>query len=190
MRPTVIQVPARKLTPETFAPFGIYVALPVREPDWGAAGSRVDGVTETAHTTGREVARLWNLGDVDFGDEIPYVGVVSYFNQGFRVAQLERHMHETQMWIARSGSGYLVVAPPTPAHHAPAPETAEAFLVAPGDMVVITRGAWMCHFFPLGASAEYAVVTARRAPEQDRDLVNLVSTSNTVLEIVQQSGRT
>jgi ureidoglycolate hydrolase len=188
MKPTIVRVEAQRLTPEAFSPFGIHVAGPGREPDWGASGSRVDGVTEAARSTGREVARLWNLGDLTFGNEIPYVGLVKYFNQGFHVAQLERHVNETQTWIARTGSGYLVVAAATPPGQAPSPDSAHTFLFEPGDMVVIGKGVWMCHFFPTGETAEYAVVTARRAPEQDRDLVDFVKTANTILEIAPAPG--
>jgi ureidoglycolate hydrolase len=182
MNTAVLSVPVRKLTPETFALFGVYVSRPQRNPDWGASGSRIGGVTEAQRTEGVEVARLWNLGDLAF-EEQPYVGLVTYFNQGFRVAQLERHVNETQTWIARSGSGYLVVAPRTSPGRPPGPESAQAFLVEPGDVIAIGKGVWMCHFFPIAETAEYAVVTARRAPEQDRDLVDFVKTSNTVLEI-------
>jgi len=189
VKSAIVRVEARRATPETFAPFGIYVARPEREHDWGASGSRIDGVTEAARSSGKEIARLWNLGDLTFGDESPYVGFVKYFNQGFQVAQLERHALETQTWIAQSGSGYLVVAPATPPSLAPSPESAQAFLIDPGDVVVIGKGVWMCHFFPTGETAEYAVVTARRAPEQDRDLMDFVKTANTILEITPPPGR-
>jgi ureidoglycolate hydrolase len=182
MNPTVLVVPAQQLSPDAFAPFGVYVARPDRDPDWGASGTRIGGVTEAQRAEGRAVARLWNLGDLTFEDP-PYIGVVTYFNQAFRVAQLERHLGETQTWIARSGSGYLVVAPATPPGQYPTPGSAHVFLVEPGDVLAIGKGVWMCHFFPVDETAEYAVVTARRLPEQDRDLVNFVRTSNTILEI-------
>ena len=130
------------------------------------------------------VANLWNVSALSFDQEPPYVGVVRYFNQGFRLAQLERHLHETQTWIARAGSSYLVVAPATPLEESPPPESARVFLIEPGDIVVIGKAVWMCHFFPLGDSADYIVVTARREPEQDRDLANFLVKDSTILEIV------
>jgi ureidoglycolate hydrolase len=66
----------------------------------------------------------------------------------------------------------------------PTPESAQAFLIEPGELISIRVGVWMCHFFPIFDEAEYLVITARREPEQDRDLVNLVVTNNTVLELV------
>ena len=182
--PTVHRLVAEPLTPESFAPYGWYATEPDRAPDWGASGSRIDGVKEGRNgTAGAPVAELWNLGDLSFEGDVPYLGFVRYFHIGFRVSELERHTRETQTWIARRGTSFVVVAPPTPAG-TPRPSDARAFLVEPGDVIAIGRGAWMCHFFPIGRVATYSVITARRAPEQDRDLVNFVDTDGTVLEIV------
>jgi ureidoglycolate hydrolase len=176
------RVVARPLTTEAFAPYGVYVSEPARPPDWGASGSRVDGVREGRVDDGPRVAQLWNLGDLSFEGDVPYVGFVRYYHQGFRVAELERHPHETQTWLANTGTSFLVVAPATP-DGLPAPESAAAFVVEPGDLLAIGRGVWMCHFFPLAAEATYTVVTARRGPEQDRDLVNLARRDGVVLEL-------
>lgn len=181
--PRVHRLVARELTAEAFAPYGIYGGQPDRAPDWVASGSRVGGVTEGHTSGGALVAQLWNLGDLAYSGDVPYLGAVRYFHQGFRVAQLERHTGETQTWLACRGTSFLVVARPEPDGAPPAPEAAAAFVVEPGDLVAIGQGVWMCHFFPLGAEATYLVVTARRAPEQDRDLANLVQTAGTVLEI-------
>lgn len=174
---------AQPMDAESFAPFGSWAHEPDRQPDWVASGSRVDGVRESHEDRGdTPVAQLWRLGDLSF-DAVPYIGFVRYFHQGFRVAEVERHPHETQTWLARSGTSFLVVAPATDSDAVPAPDDARAFVVEPGDLLAIGRGVWMCHFFPLGADATYTVLTARREPEQDRDLVNFVETAGTVLEI-------
>lgn len=173
---------AQPLTPDGFAPFGIAGRPPERPPDWGAAGSRIDGVREGREAPGARVAELWNLGDLAFEGDRPYIGFVRYFHQGFRVAELERHPHETQTWVALRGASFVVVAPATPGGQ-PAPESAAAFLIEPGDLIAIGQGVWMCHFFPLGHEATYQVITARREPEQDRDLVNFATSAQTVLEI-------
>lgn len=175
-------VTALPLTPEAFRPYGVYVAEPDRPADWGASGSRIEGVREGRGGEGRAVAELWNLGDVSFGSEVPYVGFVRYFHQGFLVAELERHPHETQTWVALTGTSFVVVAEATPGA-LPTPESVAAFLVQPGDLLSIGAGVWMCHFFPVGGEATYAVLTARREPEQDRDLVNLADTEGVVIEI-------
>src|SRR5262249_38686755 len=154
-----------------------------RTPDWVASGSRIEGVREDTSASGTPVASLWNLADLRFDGDTPYLGFVRYFHQGFRLAQLERHVQETQTWVARSGTALVVVAPPTPPGQPPTPESARAFVVQPGDLIAIGVGVWMCHFFPILDQAEYLVITARRAPEQDRDLVNFVATAGTVLEI-------
>lgn len=181
--PTVYRLAAQALDRESFARYGAYVAEPDTAPDWGASGNRVEGVREGRGSgSGSPIAQLWSLGDLSFEGDVPYVGFVRYFHAGFRVAELERHVQETQTWIAREGASFVVVAPPTP-DGLPEPAAAAAFLVQPGDAIAIGRGAWMCHFFPIGPVATYTVITARRAPEQDRDLVNFVSTADTVLEI-------
>lgn len=126
------------------------------------------------------IAELWRLGDLRFG-ATPYLGLVRYHHQGFQVAQLERHVDETQTWICRCGTAFLIVAP---AGDDPLPAAARAFVVEPGDAVSIAAGVWMCHFFPLLDSADFLVVTARREPEQDRGVVNLLHRHATVLEIV------
>lgn len=182
--PAVHRLIAEPLATGSFAPYGRYAAEPDRAPDWGATGNRIDGVREGRDaSTGSPVAELWNLGDLSYEGDVPYMGFVRYFHIGFRVSELERHTQETQTWIARRGTSFVVVAPPTPAG-IPDPLDTRAFLVEPGDVIAIGRGAWMCHFFPIGQVATYTVITARRAPEQDRDLVNFVDTAGTVLEIV------
>ena len=172
------------MSPEAFAPFGTYAAMPARTPDWAASGSRIDGVREVSFQVEKPVANLWRLTDLVFKNGNPYIGFVQYFHQGFRVAQLERHVNETQTWFARKGVSFFVVAPLTAAGETPNPESAQAFLIEPGDLVSIGAGVWMCHFFPIFDEGEYLVITARREPEQDRDLVNFVETSNTLLELV------
>ncbi len=182
--PSVHRLTAEPLALDSFAPYGCYAAEPDRAPDWGATGNRIDGVREGRNgPTGSPVAELWNLGDLSYDGDVPYIGFVRYFHIGFRVSELERHTEETQTWIARRGTSFVVVASPTPSG-IPDPSDTRAFLVEPGDVIAIGRGAWMCHFFPIGRVATYTVITARRAPEQDRDLVNFVDTANTVLEIV------
>ena len=172
---------AQPLTAGTFAPYGLTVAQPPGAPTWGASGSRVEGVVEGRDAAGAPVASLWALGDLSFDGDVPYLGFVRYQHQGFRVAQLERHPSETQTWLAVEGVSFVVVAV---GNGAPAPEDAAAFLVAPGQLLAIGRGVWMCHFFPVGPEATFGVITARREPEQDRDLVDLRATAGTILQIV------
>lgn len=178
---------AQPLSPAAFAPYGVHVREPDRPPDWGASGSRIEGVHEGRAADGARVAELWNLGDLGFEGDVPYVGFVRYFHQGFRVAELERHPHETQTWLATGGTSFIVVAPATPGG-LPTPGSAAAFVVEPGDLLALGRGVWMCHFFPLAAQATYALVTARRGPEQDRDLVNFAQRDGVVLEIALMPG--
>lgn len=179
---------AQPLTAATFAPFGLVVEEPPGPPTWGATGSRVEGVVEGRDGGGTPVASLWALGDLSFAGDVPYLAFVRYHHQGFDVAQLERHPSETQTWLAVDGVAFLVVAPAT-AGAAPPPESAAAFLVTPGQLLAISRGVWMCHFFPVGAVATFGVITARREPEQDRDLVDLRTTADTVLRIVLADDR-
>lgn len=180
--PTIQALPAKVLSSEAFAPYGRFAAQPDGPPTWLASGSRVDGVREDHVNHGARIAQLWNLGDLAFDGDVPYLGFVRYFHQGFRVAQLERHPQETQTWLALTGASFVVVAPPTN-DRPPQPEEVAAFLVQPGDLIAIARGAWMCHFFPLGEEGTYAVLTARREPEQDRDLIDTRETAGVVFEI-------
>ncbi|MFN8534736.1 MAG: ureidoglycolate lyase [Dehalococcoidia bacterium] len=180
MNARIHRLPAERLSIEAFAPFGLYSGQPARSADWVASGSRIGGVQEHRGASGTLIAELWNLGDLRFGAP-PFFGVVRYQHQGFRVAQLERHTDETQTWIARRGTSFVVVAPPSDGP--PEPESIRAFVVEPGDCLAIGAGVWMCHFFPLLDEADFLVVTARREPEQDRDLANLLDSHETILEI-------
>lgn len=162
---------AQRPTAESFRRFGIFSSRPAGAPSWGASGSRVDGVSEGVRHDKKKVSDLWALGDLDF-EEPPYLAYVRYVNQGFQVAQLERHMKETQTWIACKGTSIFVVA--ARGDH-PAPEAAEAFLFEPGDVVAFGKGVWQCHFLPLLDEAEFIAVTARKTPEQDRDLFSFAS---------------
>lgn len=175
----VRRVTVEQLTSESFEPYGTYVERPKREPDWVASGSRIMGVVEARDTEGK-VGELWNLGELEF-DEPVFLGSVRYHHQGFLVAELERHMGETQTWIAERGTGLLVVAPSTESEDELDLEGLRIFVVEPGDVLAIGRGVWMCHFLPLGSHADYVLVSARREPEQDRDLINLARTRNLVI---------
>jgi len=180
----ILRVKGQKLSTESFARFGTYGEMPSRPPDWSASGSRIAGVREGSFEEGEPVANIWRLGDLIFKGGDPYIGFVQYYHQGFRVAQLERHVHETQTWLALRGIAFFLVAPPTGTGEVPNPESVQAFFMEPGDVVSIGVGVWMCHFFPIVDVGQYVVVTARRDPEQDRDLVNFLETRNTVLELV------
>lgn len=178
-----VSLPVQALQPAAFAPFGFCTGAQDRQPDWVAAGTRTAGVHEASESAATPVAELWRLGDLTYELDVPYVGFVRYFHQGFLVSELERHPHETQGWLCQSGSGVVLVAEPGPAPGGPpAPEGVRAFLIEPGDFICIGAGIWMCHFFPLGPSAEYLVFTARREPEQDRETVDLAE-SGVVLSI-------
>jgi ureidoglycolate hydrolase len=172
---TVYKTVARPLSIEAFAPYGICGKRPDQAPTWLAGGSRIDGVRE-GYSVGSQIAQLWNLGDLEFDSRI-YLGSVRYYSQGFRVAELERHRGETQTWFAVHGAGIIAVAEPTDSADGLNPENVRAFIVEPGDTVALNRATWMCHFFPLGEYADYMVVTARRDPEQDRDLTNFAKRS-------------
>ena len=183
--PRTVAVGLQPLEIGSFSEFGFCGVRPARPPDWVASGTRAGaGVREAKEGGGPRVAELWRLGDLRFTGGIPYVGSVRYWHQGFLVSELERHMRETQTWIATGGSGALLVAAPSDREDAaPDPETVKAFLVEPGDVVAIATGVWMCHFFPLGRFADYFVVTARRDPEEDRQTVDLAATHGVTLAI-------
>jgi ureidoglycolate hydrolase len=180
--PIAHPVVAQRLTAASFAPFGVFAERPEREPEWTASGSRLAGVTE-AHQNAADIAKLWVVGELEFAAPI-FIGSVRYFHKGFEVAELERHVGETQTWVAHSGTSLLVVAPPTDRGEDLNPADVRIFIVEPGDVLAIGRGVWMCHFFPLGPTADYSVISARREPELDRDLVNLIATRNTVVHAV------
>jgi ureidoglycolate hydrolase len=183
--PAVVDVELEPLTAEAFSAFGACGKQPLRSPDWVAAGTRTGpGVREAKDGSGQRVAHLWRLGDLRFEAGVPYLGFVRYWRQGFVVSQLERHLRETQTWIATSGSGALLVAEPSSRDDAaPAPATVHAFLIEPGDAVSIAKGIWMVHFFPFGRHADYLVVTARRDPEEDRQTVDLAETHGATVAI-------
>lgn len=177
------------LSSGSFAPYGTYAEAPGGNPDWVTSGDRLSGVVEDTEPRGTGVSKLWKLGDLAF-DSPPYMGHVRYWFQGFQVAQLERHRGETQIWQGVTGVSVVVVALGDLASPVPRLETTAAFLVAPGDLIAIGRGVWQCHFLPIGDSADFTVITARREPEQDRDLVDLRATAAVVLEVALDTPRT
>lgn len=173
----------QELTAPSFSSYGIYAStVELDAPDWVTSGDRISGVTEETRGEGSQVSKLWKLGDLAF-DGGPYMGYVRYQFQGFRVAQLERHRGETQVWQAIAGASAIVLALGDIDTAAPQADSSAAFLVCPGDLIAIHRGVWHCHFLPLGVSADFAVITARREPEQDRDLVDLSTETGSLLEI-------
>jgi len=177
------------LTAEAFAPYGIYAAASDAAPDWIVSGDRTTGVVEDTRLRGTPLAQLWKLGDLAF-DSAPYMGFVRYQFQGFRVAELERHRGEKQVWLGVAGSSAIVVATGDMSAPVPDLETAAAFHFEPGDLIAIGRGVWHVHFLPLTAAADFTVITARRDPEQDRDLVDLSSAVGVTLEVSLQGAPT
>ena len=173
----------KKLHREAFSVYGGCGSKPDSEPTWYASGTRTEGVSESKEPSDENlIADLWILDNLEFPNGTPYLGYVRYYHQGFRVSQLERHRFESQTWIALEYKSILVVAPDE-GDSAPNIGSVEAFLIVPGDVIAIRRGVWMCHFFPISDEASFNVITERREPEQDRDLLDFRKLENSVIEL-------
>ena len=167
-----LRAPVELLEPSSFAPFGVCLGAPHTEP---------------SRTAGASGAQLWLLGDLEFTLKSPFAGVVRYARRSFVCSTLERHPGETQTFIPiDGGSSIVAVATPTDGP-LPDPATFRAFLLDGTRGLMLHRGTWVRHFYPLGDHSDYVVITARRESGDDVDNVDLAESLGVQFELVLES---
>ena len=164
------RIPLEEFTHETFSSYGRCLEVPVSEPD------------RTAGTW----ASLWNLCDLEFTLKQPFAGIVRYVQRGFVCSTMERHPGETQTFVPIGDDwSILAVAAPTDGP-LPDPATFKAFLLDGSKGIVLGRGTWVRHFFPLGPKADYVIITGRHNKADDVDNIDLAASLGIEFEFTLQ----
>lgn len=153
------RIPLTSFTTESFAPYGVCLDVPGEDPH---------------HLAGTH-AQLWRLGDLEFTLKTPYAGVVRYLQRGFVCSTMERHPGETQTFIPIDRLPSIVAVALKNDKPMPDPDTFRGFLLDGTKGLVLHRGTWVRHFYPIGDHADYIVITGRREPTDDVDNIDLAA---------------
>lgn len=114
-----------------FAPFGILVDA------HDAAPEPINGGTTLRHA---DLARLDIRGEGDDGDPRLSLYVASARRFPLPIAKLEQHRRAAQVFVPLDRQPFVVVV--APGADAPEWDRVDAFLIAPGQAVVLHRGCW------------------------------------------------
>ena len=143
----------RALTAEAFAPFGTAVPLPSGAPTSQGAG--FDCWFRVAELTGKDL----KLGQV-----------IARRGDG-TVTAMERHP-DIELLVPITGPIIQVVAPGrdlADAEEQPSADEAIAFVLQPGEAVVVAPGVWHAAALPAGTEALYMFAGLPHAPEPGRE---------------------
>lgn len=112
-------------------------------------------------------------------DEIEHTGA------GARCARLYRHDTHTQVLMPMNVPAVLAVAPAAVAFSAPADlDAVRAFLLRPGEVVVLHRGTWHWGPYPLGPEPVRLLNVQARGFLADNAHVDLPTAVGATLEVV------
>jgi len=105
---------------------------------------------------------------------------------GLRCAVMYRHETHTQVLTPLDASSVLAVAPATTTFDAPADvHTVRAFVVEPGQTIVLHRGTWHWGPFPIGGAASVRLLNVQgRRYADDNASVDLTARTGQVVEVV------
>jgi ureidoglycolate hydrolase len=153
----VTEVALEGLSAEGFAPFGA-----VLEEGWPA--STFEGLPYQMLNVGFEV------------DGTPALYVIRYMRREMVLSKFERHLTMTETRISLGTHYVIVVAGATPIadrHRLPEPGSARAFLMRPGQGVLLKQGTWHAlNCFPVARPfADFAFISEKEAEEE---LVNIL----------------
>ena len=129
----IVQVTATPIEEKAWRPFGW---LPVRDTDPEDGSSRLAFEWSDAHVNvichrSAEIEQTPN---------------------GFRCEMMFHHLTHTQVLLVLNCTAVIAVAPPTsPPSQPPNAEAIEAFVLKPGDALVLHRGTWHWGPFPVDA---------------------------------------
>ncbi len=140
-----MQLKARPLTAQAFAPFGDVIAL-----GHGQRMSINEGTTERFH----------NLADVDVGADEGYP-LINIFRGQPRprpivIRMMERHPLGSQAFVPMSGQNYLIVVAAPGGNFSP--DDLQAFQVDGGIGVNYRKGTWHHPLLTLEADSDFLVI--------------------------------
>jgi len=148
---TLVEIIPEPLTPAAFKPFGEVIEVP-----GGQAPTFENGVL-----------RYWGgLAKDRFAEEVEF-GMMSAAGRPREVAELQRHARSSKFLVGLSGEWWLVVAPQTMAGRPLVASRVRAFLVKPGQAVLLHRGTWHADPFPKGDSGLFLVAVRDGTMKKD-----------------------
>ncbi|MEK7475302.1 MAG: ureidoglycolate lyase [Candidatus Coatesbacteria bacterium] len=148
---TLVEVAVEPLTPAAFKPFGEAIVVPEGQPPTADTGA----------------ARYWGgLAKDRFAEEVEF-GMLSVAARPREVAELQRSVRSPTFLAGLSGEWVLVVAPPTLAGRPLLASRVRAFVVKPGQAVLLHRGTWHADPFPRGESGLFLVAVRDGTVKKD-----------------------
>lgn len=105
---------------------------------------------------------------------------------GLRCAVMYRHETHTQALTPLDASSVLAVAPASASFDSPADlDLVRAFVLRPGETVVLHRGTWHWGPFPIGGATSVRLLNVQgRRYAEDNASVDLTARTGTVVEVV------
>ena len=160
-------VRTQTLTASAWAPFGW---LPLPDTDPGDGEHTLHFEWDDAHLNTIEHT-------TDEVDATP---------DGLRCAVMYHHLTHTQVLTPLDATSVIAVAPPGTTFGAPADlDTIHAFVLEPGQTIVLHRGTWHWGPFPIrGATSVRMLNVQGRRYAQDNASVDLTARTGRVVEIV------
>lgn len=150
----MIEIAARPLDPEAFAPFGDVLG-------YDAAVARL--VNDDRAFRADTVARL----DASAGR--PVIAIYRALGQSLPLAlpTLEHHPHSTQCFLSMSVARFLVVVAPGAADGGPDATAAKAFVGGIGQGVNYRPGVWHAPIVALGTDGDFMMFMWERGTPED-----------------------
>ena len=160
-------VHAEDLTASAWAPFG-WVPLPDTDP--GDGDHTLHFEWEDAHLNTIEHT-------IDEVDATP---------DGLRCAVMYHHLTHTQVLTPLDASAVVAVAPPGTTFATPADlDAIRAFVLDPGETIVLYRGTWHWGPFPIRGAASVRLLNVQGARyAQDNASVDLTARTGCLVEVV------
>ena len=147
----LVEVAVEPLTSAAFKPFGEAIVVP-------------EGQAPTIDTG---AARYWGgLAKDRFAEEVEF-GMLSVNARPREVAELQRSVRSPTFLAGLSGEWVLVVAPPTLAGRPLLASRVRAFVVKPGQAVLLHRGTWRADPFPKGEAGLFLVAVRDGTVKKD-----------------------
>lgn len=148
-----VPLPASPLSAAAFAPFGTVLGRPAGEP------TLERGDITFWHATG-DLAGLEGSG---------VTGHLIAHRREPLLSQIERHVRTPEVFLALNGRSLFVVGMPGEAD----PDTLRAFVIEPGEGVLLHPGTWHWAPFPLTPTATFLLVLRAQTPEHDIETLDI-----------------
>ncbi|KFZ22180.1 ureidoglycolate lyase [Thermotoga neapolitana] len=107
-------------------------------------------------------------------DGILTVGFLEVYERSKEFSKMERHIRTKEIFFVIDNSVIALVGKPTPDQDFPDPETVRAFLVKPGQGVLLKEGTWHWIPYPLAKKARLLVLFKKGTPDEDLEIKDLL----------------